>query len=227
MTSSPGPASRPLFVVLEGIDGSGTTTQGNLLADALRRSGRTVLRTAEPSQGEVGALIRKALQHRTDGRLAPATVALLFAADRVDHCEREIGPALGRGDVVVCDRYLGSSLAFQVVDGAGEVDRVWVRTINRSILEPDVSVLIDVPIDASSHRIERRGQPRERFERDETLRQVRERYLEMFSGNAAGLGRTVIIDGHRDRELVAYDVLGVVMEVISSNDAAPRGSGGA
>jgi dTMP kinase len=211
-------SKRPLFIVLEGIDGSGTTTQGDLLAEALQRSDYVVHRTSEPSHGEVGQLIRRALQHRTESPLSAQAVALLFAADRIDHCEQEIGPALARGECVISDRYLASSLAFQVVDGEGGFDVEWIRTINRRIIEPDLSILIDVDLKTSARRIQARGKSRERFEVESFLGGVRERYHAIFEDPNAGIGRRVIIDGTRNQEMVAYDVVGAVMELLSDRD---------
>lgn len=206
---------RPLFVVFEGTDGSGTTTQGDLLSAALRHAGRTVLRTAEPSDGPVGRLLRQVLREKGSERLDPVSVALLFAADRTDHCARVIAPALRRGEVVVCDRYLGSSLAFQVVDGQGAIDAAWVLDINRRALVPDLSLLMDAPVGVALTRIHRRGKPAERYEIEETLTGVRQRYLQVFREALAPLGRCVTIDANRAREAVAYDVLGAVMQALA------------
>ena len=213
-------SKRPLFIVLEGIDGSGTTTQGDVLAEALQRSDYVVHRTSEPSHGEVGQLIRRALQHRTESPLSAQAVALLFAADRIDHCEREIGPSLARGECVISDRYLASSLAFQMVDGDRGFDLEWLRTINRRIIEPDISILIDVDIKTSARRIQARGKSRERFEIESFLAGVRERYHAIFADPSAGIGERVIIDGTRDKEMVAYDVVGAVMKVLGDQSGS-------
>ncbi len=206
-----------LFICFEGTDGSGTTTQGNLLAAELQRQGRTVLRTAQPSDGQVGQLIRAALRGETVHRLDPATVALLFAADRVDHCRHVIAPALARGEVVICDRYLGSSLAFQVVDGEGAIDAEWVMRINREALVPDATILMDLPVDQAVHRIVARGKPRERYEIEDTLQRVRSRYRAVFAAPPPQLGRTVVLDAQRSREAIAYDVLQVVTQVLAKH----------
>ena len=210
----------PLFIVMEGTDGSGTTTQGDLLADALRRSGRTVVRTSEPSGGEIGTLIRRVLRGQVDRPLTPQIVALLFAADRIQHCQDEIGPALARGEVVVCDRYLGSSLSFQVVDGEGGITAQWLRSINRPIIEPDLCMLFDLPAEVTMQRIDKRGRPRELFEELETLTLVRKRYRALFRDPNAGLGKMLIIDGDRSREEIAYEVLGHVMDMIGERASA-------
>jgi dTMP kinase len=118
-------------VVLEGLDGAGTTTQGRLLADALRADGRTVHLTAEPSGGPIGVLVRQVLKRRIVGRdgapFDPAALALLFAADRLDHAAVEIAPKLAAGVDVVSDRFTLSSLAYQGLD-LGDMD--WVEAVN-------------------------------------------------------------------------------------------------
>lgn len=210
----------PLFIVMEGTDGSGTTTQGDMLADALRRSGKVVVRTSEPSGGEIGQLIRRELRGQVERPLTPQIVALLFAADRIAHCQDEIGPALARGEYVVCDRYLASSLSFQVVDGEGGITTEWLRSINRPIIEPDLCLLMDLPAETTMARIDKRGRPRERFEELSMLTRVRQRYHAVFNDPKAGLGQMQIIDGDRSREEIAYEVLGHVMDLIGSRAAS-------
>lgn len=205
--------NQPLFIVFEGTDGSGTTTQGDLLTAALKRAGRTVVRTAEPTEGDVGVMIRNVLRARTEHPLDPAAVALLFAADRVDHCRHVITPALHRGETVICDRYLGSSLAFQVVDGDGHITPEWICTINRDALVPDLTILLDLPVPDAMTRIHHRGKPRERFEIAETLERVRARYRQVFADAPPQLGRTLVLDASRSREAIAYDVLSAVLQL--------------
>src|ERR1700722_11897047 len=125
------------FVVLEGIDGAGTTTHVARLAERLRTMGVAVRATREPSDGPVGTLVRQVLTGRlvVPGGRAPgwATMALLFAADRMDHVESEIDPFISEGGIVVSDRYDASSLAYQSVSsgmGAGQAVE-WIRSLNR------------------------------------------------------------------------------------------------
>ena len=112
MTSGPG-----IWITLEGGDGSGKTTQSNLLAQWMTDEGRTVVRTREPGGSEVGQLIRDIVLHHR-GDIAPRAEALLYAADRAHHVATVVRPALARGEVVLQDRYLDSSVAYQ---GAGRV----------------------------------------------------------------------------------------------------------
>lgn len=148
------------FIVLEGIDGAGTTTQSRLLCDWLRSIGRRVLPTREPSDGPIGHMIRAILSGRLVVRdsaaagarrvraLDPAAIALLFAADRLDHLDSEVQPALGRGIEVVSDRYYHSSLAYQSQD----CPMPWVQHINRRAMAPDVTYLLDVPVRVGARR---------------------------------------------------------------------------
>jgi len=138
-------APRGRFVVLEGLDGAGTTTQARLLGEALRVSGRRVHVTAEPSGGPAGALARQVLASRVTGAdgdgFDPAALALLFAADRLDHVATEIAPKLAAGIDVVSDRFTLSSLAYQGLT-TGDLD--WVEQVNARAARPDVTVFLRV-----------------------------------------------------------------------------------
>ncbi|MBM4342678.1 MAG: dTMP kinase [Deltaproteobacteria bacterium] len=200
---------RGRFVVLEGTDGAGTTTQGDLLAAHLRACGLQVVRTAQPSELDGGQLIRRILRGEIrdgDRSIDPAAVALLFAADRVDHGRRVVEPALQRGAWVVCDRHLGSSLAFQVSDGQAAglaVDPAWVLAINRHALQADLSLWLDVPVAVAIERIAARGKPLERFETEAMLTRVRDRYAALCADPPAVLGRVVRIDASAAQPTVA------------------------
>ena len=166
-----GEPARGRFIVLEGIDGSGSTTQANLLVERLRRSGRPALGTCEPSQGPVGTLIRQALGHRLeDAGGAPlaldwVSLALLFAADRSDHVHRCIEPALRVGQFVVSDRYDLSSLAYQsATSGEGIEVLTWIRQLNQRAPRPDLTIVVDVSALTAERRRLQRGEAAELFE---------------------------------------------------------------
>ncbi len=156
------------FIVIEGIDGSGTTTQCAMLARRLTDEGLPVHTTREPSDGPVGVLIRQILTGRVvvpgaHGTRPPnwATMAALFAADRLDHLEAEIVPNLNDGVTVVCDRYDHSSVAYQTVSsgGADEVS-TWVLELNRRARRPDLTLVLDVdPEIAGTRRALRSASP--------------------------------------------------------------------
>jgi dTMP kinase len=161
-----------VFIVVEGIDGSGSTTHTKLLGKALRQRGLKVVETCEPSPGPIGALIRQVLQRRlfvadaTGPRaFAWSTMALLFAADRMDHLDSTVVPALREGAVVLSDRYDLSSLAYQSVTSPnGDKVVPWIRELNAAALRPDLTVVIDVPVETAEERRRSRGGLEEMFE---------------------------------------------------------------
>jgi dTMP kinase len=154
-----------LFIVIEGVDGAGTTTQVSAVTKALRQRRWAVRETREPSTGPIGALLRLCLSGRlvTPGQLgmrAPnwKTMALMFAADRMDHIEAEIGPLLEEGVVVISDRYYHSSVAYQsqtANDVSGAI--TWIRNINAQARKPDLTIVLDVPADQAKARRRQRG----------------------------------------------------------------------
>jgi dTMP kinase len=169
-------AQRGRFVVIEGLDGAGTTTQAARLAAALAKRGVPVRVTHEPSEGPIGSMVRQVLTGRIvlpAGR-APgwATMALLFAADRMDHVESEIEPFLLSGGTVISDRYDASSLAYQsVVSGRGGPETVeWIRSLNRHALRPDLTIALDVAPEVAAARRQARGEPAQLYEQNEVQR---------------------------------------------------------
>jgi dTMP kinase len=200
---------RGRFIVLEGIDGSGTTTQTARLVEHLRAQGRRAVATREPSGGPVGRLLRELLlgQHLTsDGRaVAGPTMALLFAADRLDHLQREVEPLLQAGSDVVSDRYLLSSLAYQ----AEESDRAWVASLARGVRRADLTVLVDVPLEVAAERRRQAGRPVERYDADSYLGRVAENYRQLAHGAEA----TVIVDGTGSLDEVALRIAAAADEV--------------
>jgi dTMP kinase len=166
------------FVVLEGIDGSGTTTQVARLADRLRALGVPVRATREPSDGPIGTLVRQMLTGRVviPGGRAPgwATMALLFAADRMDHVESEIAPFVATGGVILSDRYDASSLAYQSVSSGVDAKAAveWIRSLNRYARRPDLTMVLDVPPDLAAERREHRGEAAQLYEQSEMQREL-------------------------------------------------------
>ena len=207
------PAWKGRFIVFEGIDGSGTTTQAALAAAALRADRFGVLQTREPSDGPIGTLVRQALQGRVGlpGRAGPLneeTLALLFAADRLDHLEAEILPALRQGQLVICDRYLLSSLAYQ--GAACSID--WVEQINAGAIVPDLTIFLDVKLAAASRRRAARGGSRELFETNERQRQVSRQYRAAI-GRRAKRDRILVLDGGRPVGEVAAEAQEAIRQV--------------
>lgn len=176
------------FIVFEGLDGSGGTTQVDLLRRWLfTNGGVSVVETREPTRAPIGSLITKALKGLTP--ISDHALPYLFAADRRDHIDLKIRPALKRGAWVVSDRYALSSLAYQ--SAAIGFDRV--VDLNQDILTPDLTIFLDLSPEACMERISKRGEAKERFEELKILSSVREYYmrglnLRKFTGD------TVIID---------------------------------
>ncbi len=159
------------FVVIEGLDGSGGTTQLARLAAAWRERepGREIVTTREPSDGPIGRLIRAQL---AGGEVGDAVLPYLFAADRRDHLDRVVLPAMARGAVVLSDRYALSSFAYQ--SAALGLDEV--RRLNAAFPAPTLTFLLDLAPEGCLERISRRGAPRDRFETLERLRTVQRGY---------------------------------------------------
>lgn len=204
------------FIVIEGIDGAGTSTQVNLLGAALRKRGLPVHTTREPSDGPIGTLIRQVLQGRlvvpgVSGPHPPswATMALLFAADRLDHLEAEVVPNLMDGVTVISDRYYHSSVAYQSAAESADKSTVeWIRTLNARARRPDLVVVLDVRAEvAARRRRERSGRP-EIY--DDT--EFQERLAVFYAAIESHFPdeRIVHIDGERDVESVLKDVIAAV-----------------
>jgi dTMP kinase len=206
------------FIVIEGIDGSGTSTQAALLGKWFRGRGLPVYVTHEPTDGPIGSMIRQILTHRLvvrgmAGPRAPswATMALLFAADRLDHLESAIVPNLMDGVTVISDRYDLSSIAYQSVTGTETADPTvvqWVRTVNGRARRPDVTIVLDVAPEKAAKRREERAYSTELYE-DNTLQRALakgyERAEELVPGD-----NVVHVDGNADVDAVHALIVKVV-----------------
>ncbi|GAA2236680.1 dTMP kinase [Rarobacter faecitabidus] len=189
----PSSAHRGLFISFEGGDGVGKSTQAARLAEWFRReAGREVVTTREPGGTGLGVQLRELLLH--GGEMAPKTEALIYAADRAQHVSQLIEPALAAGKVVITDRYLDSSVAYQA--GGRTLDATEIEGLSlwaTGGLLPDRTFLLDVPLEESTARL---GEGRDRLERagKEFHRRTREAFL--FRA-ASDPGRWVIIDATR------------------------------
>ena len=201
------------FIVIEGLDGSGKTTQIRLLAARLRAIGRAVAETAEPTASATGGLIRDALSGFT-----PRTgteIAALFMADRVAHNVNPfngINVMLAQGRDVICDRYYYSSLAYQGVVS----DPDWVFHINvdcPEIRRPDLCVFLDLDDEACIRRMEQGRSYREIYENENTLIAVRRRYFDAFR-RLEGRDDIRIVNADRTAEEVAEDIFAAVKEIL-------------
>lgn len=197
---------RGLFIVLEGLDGSGTTTQADRLAAWVRGGGSGVEETREPSAGPVGGQIRTVL----DGRMsvAPAALALMFAADRVDHLYQPDGivETLRLGVSVVSDRYVLSSLAYQAAQG---LPVEWLSWINAPAVVPDVTVYIEATVDTCLRRIGARSGRTELFHERAQLETVEAHYRQLLAGSdhtITPVGALLTVDGEADPDAVARQI---------------------
>ncbi|KQR47687.1 thymidylate kinase [Microbacterium sp. Leaf161] len=200
MTSDPG-----IWITLEGGDGSGKTTQSNLLAQWMTDEGRTVVRTREPGGSEVGQLIRDIVLHHR-GDIAPRAEALLYAADRAHHVATVVRPALARGEVVLQDRYLDSSVAYQ---GAGRVlDGDEIRDLSLWAAEgalPDLTVLLDLDPESARVRLDSADKPFDRLEaeKNEFHARVRDAYLALAQAEP---DRFLVLDAAATPEVIAEQI---------------------
>lgn len=191
-------ADKGKFIVFEGTDGSGKSTQMKLLGKFLKGKGIDCILTHEPTDSPFGALLRACLTGRieTDER----TIAALFAADRLDHISNSvngIAKQLDAGVTVLCDRFYFSSLAYN----GGLVSADWVAQLNAPamrMLRPDLTVFIDLTPEESMKRVSRRGET-ERYESLETLTKVREAYFDAFRRFGAE-EQIVVIRSEEDRD---------------------------
>lgn len=206
-----------LWITLEGGDGSGKTTQAELLAERLRADGRTVVRTREPGGSEVGQLIRDIVLHHR-GDIAPRAEALLYAADRAHHVATVVRPALARGEVVLQDRYLDSSVAYQ---GAGRVlDATEVRDLSLWAAEgalPDLTVLLDLDPTTARERLDSADKPFDRLEaeREEFHARVRDAYLALA---AAEPTRFLVVDAAQPPAAIAERIHERVAALVQTHE---------
>ncbi|SDZ40105.1 thymidylate kinase [Herbiconiux ginsengi] len=202
-----------MFITLEGGDGSGKSTQAEILESWLTALGRTVVRTREPGGTEFGTEVREIVLH-SRGHISPRAEALLYAADRAQHIATKVRPALERGDVVVQDRYLDSSVAYQ---GAGRVlDAGEIRNLSLWAAEgllPDVTILLDLDEDVARARLDGANKRFDRLEAEKSdfHRRVREAFLALA---AAEPERFLVVDAALPPEEIAAVVRARVEELL-------------
>jgi dTMP kinase len=202
------------FLVFEGIDGSGKTTQLKLLGDKLSSRGYQMLYTREPGGTRIGEAVRGLLLDPQHSELVPAAEALLYAAARAQHVAQVILPALQEGKIVLCDRFLDSSLAYQGFGRGLDVEQL--EKLNEAAtagLTPDLVILLDFLCDAGMERIMGSGRVADRIEQENLAfhRKVRAGYLTLAGRDP---GRYRIIDANRTIEQIHHDIVGVVEEIL-------------
>ena len=196
--------AKGVFICIEGLDGSGKTTQARLLAKRLEETHEAVC-TAEPSLGKIGSFIRERCLYG-EKRLSNVVEALLFAADRIEHVANEVLPALNAGRLVISDRYVYSSLAYQ---GAAGLSLDWIERINEHALRPDLAIFIDVDPRIVMRRLKRRRSVMENFA---TQQRVRKIYLEFVAR-----GALVRIDGNKPKNEVAETLYAKVLKFLETS----------
>lgn len=192
------------FIVFEGIDGSGKSTQIRFLTERLAQSGVVYETTAEPSDGPIGVMIRQILtgERKMDNKV----IAALFAADRLDHILNEENGLLSKiesGTTIICDRYYLSSYAYNGVDMPME----WVISANSQsskLLKPTVNIFIDLDPDTALERIAKNRQRTELFEKKSRLEKVRDNYFDIFTKLKDE--NVIIIDGKQEPEVMAEEI---------------------
>ena len=200
---------RGKFIVFEGIDGAGKTTQINLLANHLREQGRSVYCTAEPTETVSGGLLRDALSGVT--RRTVCEMAAMFVFDRINHNVNPVNgiqKMLNDGFDVICDRYYYSSLAYQ---GSG-TDPVWVSNMNLNcpeIMKPDVCIFLDLTPEQSMARINRNRATQEIYENEEKLTLVRNQFYRVFE-ELKDRDNIQIVDAYRSVEEIHQSIVKLV-----------------
>lgn len=204
------------FIVIEGLDGSGKSSQVDLLVKFLQERGKEVVLRSEPTRdSEAGIKIRQILK----GELVASAMErqILFVEDRREHLEKQIIPALKEGKFVVCSRYAFSTIAYGFSD---DLDVDELVKMNAEFLLPDVTLLIDVTPEECIKRIEKRGEVKELFEKLEKLKKVNEVYQklpEMFStkdGSASGGENIFIVDGEKNMQEVFEDIKKIISNLL-------------
>ncbi|HEY0989411.1 MAG TPA: dTMP kinase, partial [Kofleriaceae bacterium] len=200
------------LIVLEGLDGAGTTTQGKRLVHHLRERGVKAHLTREPSDGPIGRLIRELLtgQHAIpDQAIRQSTFGLLFAADRLDHLQREVEPQLAAGALVISDRWYHSSLAYQ---GTG-ADRDWITALNARARRPDLTIFLQVRPEVAAQRRVAAGRVQELFEDLRTQVDVEAGYRATIAELTAQGERIEVVDGELPPDGVFQEIVRLIGEV--------------
>lgn len=195
---------KTLFIVFEGPDGAGTTTHARLLAERLKEEGKDVLLTAEPTDGPVGQQIRSHL--KSNDAITPMELQKLFVEDRAWHLEHIILPALKRETIVICDRYIPSTLIYGSSLG---LPLRPLQELNKKFIQPDVTIFTLPPFETCWARVAKRPE-RDTFEREELQRKIYDAYVNMAKENP----KIHVIDTSKDKDVVAQEIRALVLRLV-------------
>ena len=193
------------FIVIEGLDGSGSSTQINLIAEHLKKKGQKILITKEPTDNVIGGLIRGALTGVY--HLPDTTLQLLFSADRGHHIDRVINPLVKEGVVVISDRYMWSSVAF----GSIKLDRKWLLEMQKYFRIPDLTIFLKVNPETCIKRISTSRYNFELFEEKEKLKKAWQTYVWLAKKFPQ---KIKIVDGEESAEKVSENVLKYIDKLV-------------
>lgn len=193
------------FIVLEGIDGSGTSTQIKLLANFLINKGFKVFCSKEPTDSPLGHFIRQTLKEniQKEPRLL-AMLALCFAADRLQHIHNIILPKKKEYDFILLDRYYLSSLVYQGL----HLKKSFIKDINQWAIEPDLTIILDVDVNIALKRLEKRNNQKDFYETKEFLEKIRKDYLNFLNKDNKNI---VLIDSSKNES----DVLNYIINALN------------
>lgn len=214
--TTPPVANRGRLIVLEGLDGAGTTTQARRLVELLRERGQETHLTREPSDNPIGRLLREFLvggHTLPTGSVRQETFALLFAADRIDHVQREVEPELAAGRIVVSDRWYHSSFAYQGQGDwqDGKYGRCsWIAILNQHALRPDLTIFLRVPPEVAADRRIAAGRAQELFEDLDTQRRVNAQYEATIEFLRRRGERVEVLDGECPMEEIGAQIMRLV-----------------
>jgi dTMP kinase len=203
-----------LFIAIEGLDGSGKSTQVKPLAENLKALDRNVYTTAEPTQSRIGLMIKDIFKHKMVAD--HTTIAALYAADRLEHVLNKTDGLLKKleeGYTVITDRYYFSSFAYH----GTHMDMDWVIELNSMVaglLRPDLNIFIDVPIDVCVKRLNKGRSLTELYEDEANLNQVRKKYFEAFE-KLEKSEKIFIADGNRPAEMISKDIWQEVSKMLT------------
>jgi dTMP kinase len=219
---------RGLFVTFEGGEGAGKSTQIRMLADQLRAAGHEVLVTREPGGSPGAEAIRHVVLSGAAEPFGPEMEAVLFAAARADHIDRTIRPALERGAIVLCDRFVDSSRVYQ--GATGGLDRTFMDALERATVEdvmPDLTLILDIDPEEGLRRAKaRRGSAEaDRFEKEELSlhRRRRKAFLEIAKAEPK---RCKVIDASRPAAKIAAEIANAVESAIERKAVLARQAAG-